>query len=69
MSANDGDADSPLDAHAFDFVMNKFSGIFEVPKQNVHVVFTGNIEISIKKAVLKPEFFQDLHTPVTLTGV
>ena len=47
--------------------MAKYGSLVEVAPTNIHVDVPGSM-VHIKKATLKPEAFEDLHLPLTLSG-
>ena len=47
--------------------MAKYGNLVEVAPTNIHVDVPGSM-VHIEKATLKPEFFEDLHLPLTLSG-
>ena len=47
--------------------MAKYGSLVEVAPTNIHVDVPGSM-VHIEKATLKPEAFEDLHLPLTLSG-
>lgn len=60
-------ANTLMSAKAMEIFMAKYGSLVEVAPTNIHVDVPGSM-VHIKKATLKPEAFEDLHLPLTLSG-
>ncbi|CAL1137444.1 unnamed protein product, partial [Cladocopium goreaui] len=60
-------ANTLMSAKAMEIFMAKYGSLVEVAPTNIHVDVPGSM-VHIEKATLKPEAFEDLHLPLTLSG-
>lgn len=68
VSSSQWDVHGIWEAQAHHWFESKLGDILEVPPENVKLTLTGDIDIRVRKAKLKPEAFRGIHLPITIRG-